>query len=139
MSKKEFKVKVAILFGYNGQGFHGLQKAKNVPTVESHLEEALHSAGFITDRNFGNLKKSGWSRGSRTDKGVHAAVNCISCKLSIPVSYVTEGFPTGEIWNHSVKLRFIEFMISLDLKFVFEPLNLSKTISSRISNIKGGG
>ena len=124
MSKKEFKVKVAILFGYNGQGFHGLQKAENVPTVESHLEEALHSAGFITDRNFGNLKKSGWSRGSRTDKGVHAAVNCISCKLIIPVSYVTEGFPTGAIFNISDRLRYIELTKSLEFEVCIRILEL---------------
>lgn len=72
MLSKKMKIRVAILFGYNGRAFHGSQKAVNVPTVEGALERAIYEAGFISDLNFGNLNKIGWSRGSWTDKGVHA-------------------------------------------------------------------
>ena len=35
-----------------------------------------------------NLKKSGWSRAARTDKGVHAIANFINCKLQITKDYL---------------------------------------------------
>lgn len=50
-------------------------------TVEGELEKALHNKKFISDCNFGKLQKSSWSRASRTDKKVSAAMNVISCKL----------------------------------------------------------
>jgi tRNA pseudouridine38-40 synthase len=83
--KKAFKLKVAILFGYNGTKFHGLQKvaASHLPTVEGALEKALFDVGLIPEHNFGTLQKSGWGRGSRTDKGVHASVNTVKCKIVV--------------------------------------------------------
>jgi tRNA pseudouridine(38-40) synthase len=85
---KPFKVKLGIFFGYNGKGYHGLQYVKNLATIEGELEQAIHSAGMLTDANFRNMKKSGWSRGSRTDKGVHAALNCVSVKLHLKQEYI---------------------------------------------------
>ena len=41
-------------------------------TIEHALETAIHAAGGIADSNFGDLHKVGWSRSSRTDKGVHS-------------------------------------------------------------------
>jgi len=43
--------------------------------VEDVLQAALDAAGCILPSNFGNLQKIGWSRSSRTDKGVHALAN----------------------------------------------------------------
>lgn len=89
--KNYFKQKIALFFGYNGTAYHGLQKQKDLKektTVESCLEIALHEAGFITESNFGDLKKNAWQRCSRTDKGVHAAYNGINCKLNILDSFV---------------------------------------------------
>ena len=37
-----------------------------------------------------NLKKSGWSRAARTDKGVHAIANFINCKLQITKDYLED-------------------------------------------------
>ncbi|PFH33754.1 hypothetical protein BESB_079700 [Besnoitia besnoiti] len=159
-SPKVPKKKYALLFGYNGEGFHGLQKqlqpletllalqrelstgafaatplvdedatagdeveetdapdiftpregtseaapepastaaAKEaatatsaassavVPlrTVEGVLEEALLAAGGIAACHVGCLQKLQWSRAARTDRGVHAACNVISLKLSL--------------------------------------------------------
>ena len=50
-------------------------------TAEHKLEEALHKAGAISDDNRGTLQKISWSRSGRTDKGVHALGQVISCKL----------------------------------------------------------
>ena len=55
------------------------------------LERALHNAGMLSEDNFGDLKKIGWSRASRTDKGVHAAANGISCKVNIRENVLEEG------------------------------------------------
>lgn len=38
--------------------------------VEKELETAIFKAGGIRESNLGDLEKIGWSRSSRTDKGV---------------------------------------------------------------------
>jgi len=55
-----------------------------VGTVEGELENTLHRLGFISDFNFGDLKKIGFGRATRTDKGVHALLNVFSAKLLMP-------------------------------------------------------
>lgn len=57
-------------------------------TVESCLEIALREAGLISECNFGELKKNGWQRCSRTDKGVHAVYNGVNCKINIHDRYI---------------------------------------------------
>jgi tRNA pseudouridine38-40 synthase len=81
MSKK----KVAVVFGYNGSNFFGSQiQSGSCRTVESELESALFQAGLISESNHGNLHKVGWSRVSRTDRGVHAKTTVISMKMQWP-------------------------------------------------------
>jgi tRNA pseudouridine(38-40) synthase len=55
-----------------------------VRTVEGELEKTLYKLGFINDFNYGDLKKIGFSRATRTDKGVHALLNVFSGKLLMP-------------------------------------------------------
>jgi tRNA pseudouridine38-40 synthase len=52
-----------------------------VRTVEGEIEDALHKMGVIADFNFGDLKKIGFNRATRTDKRVHALQNVFSCKV----------------------------------------------------------
>ena len=47
------------------------------------MERVLFELKYIRDYNYGDLKKIGWGRGSRTDKKVHALQNCFTCKLHI--------------------------------------------------------
>jgi len=61
-----------MITGYNGSNFSGSQKNKDVRTVEDQIEKALFRMGSISEFNFGDLKKIGWSRATRTDKSVHA-------------------------------------------------------------------
>ncbi|KAL0039788.1 hypothetical protein WJX77_008016 [Trebouxia sp. C0004] len=77
------KRKVAIFVAYVGSAFRGLQIQRDQPggTVEDVLQAALDAAGCILPSNFGNLQKIGWSRSSRTDKGVHALANVVAMKL----------------------------------------------------------
>ena len=66
------KVRIAMIVGYNGSDFCGSQKNKNVRTVEEQIEDALLDMNVINKLNYGDLKKIGWSRATRTDKSVHA-------------------------------------------------------------------
>ncbi len=96
-SIRKKKIRVGIIFGYNGRIFHGSQKAAGVITVEEQLEKAIFDAGLVSESNFGNLNKMGWNRASRTDKGVHAAQNVVKCNLEVGDEFFNkEKMSTGE-------------------------------------------
>nr|CCA24877.1 tRNA pseudouridine synthase putative [Albugo laibachii Nc14] len=67
---------------YCGEKYSGMQLNEGVATIEAELERALFQAGGISDANYGFLQKIGWSRAARTDKGVHAAGQLVTAKLS---------------------------------------------------------
>lgn len=75
------KKKVALMIGYDGAKYHGLQRNPDVETVSDALERALHAAGAISDDNLGFLEKIKWQVAARTDRGVSAAGNLVSAKL----------------------------------------------------------
>jgi tRNA U38,U39,U40 pseudouridine synthase TruA len=75
----------AVVFGYVGEAYQGLQKNPGARTIEEALETALFRAGGITPENYGSLAKVGWNRAARTDKGVHAAAQVISLLLHLRV------------------------------------------------------
>ena len=79
------KKKYAVIFGYCGAGYCGLQHNSDPthPTVEHFLLVALHKAHLIADENLKGVwqQKIAWQRASRTDKGVHALRNVLSVKL----------------------------------------------------------
>jgi tRNA pseudouridine38-40 synthase len=84
------KQKVALLFGYVGTGYHGLQWTTEFPTIEKALEEAIYKNGNILDSNYGDIKRVKWVRSSRTDKGVHALANVVSLFMELPPSTFEE-------------------------------------------------
>lgn len=73
------------MIGYCGTGYNGMQIQNNpdVKTIEGELFLAFLKAGAISPENGDDLKKNGFMRAARTDKGVHAAGNVISAKLII--------------------------------------------------------
>ncbi|OAP58240.1 tRNA pseudouridine(38-40) synthase, variant [Fonsecaea erecta] len=77
------KKKVAVLIGYAGTGYKGMQLAHDQKTIEGDLFQAFVAAGAISKANADDPKKSSFVRCARTDKGVHAAGNVISLKLII--------------------------------------------------------
>ncbi|EQC35583.1 hypothetical protein SDRG_06872 [Saprolegnia diclina VS20] len=89
---KKRKVKVALVSGYLGTGYHGvqLQDTNGVPTVENEVRAALFKAGCILESNLADLSKIGWSRSSRTDKGVHASCIVFSAKLLVDSDSIDE-------------------------------------------------
>ncbi|KGK37995.1 tRNA pseudouridine(38-40) synthase [Pichia kudriavzevii] len=77
------KRKVAVMVGYCGTGYHGMQLNPPNKTIEGELFDAFVKAGAISRNNSNDLKKNGFMRAARTDKGVHAAGNVISLKMII--------------------------------------------------------
>ena len=77
------KKKVAVLIGYAGTGYRGMQLAHDQKTIEGDLFQAFVAAGAISKANADDPKKSSFVRCARTDKGVHAAGNVISLKLIV--------------------------------------------------------
>ncbi|KIY00402.1 uncharacterized protein Z520_04087 [Fonsecaea multimorphosa CBS 102226] len=77
------KKKVAVLIGYAGTGYKGMQLAHDQKTIEGDLFQAFVAAGAISKNNADDPKKSSFVRCARTDKGVHAAGNVISLKLIV--------------------------------------------------------
>ncbi|CCI42773.1 unnamed protein product [Albugo candida] len=75
------KRRVAIVAGYNGSGYHGVQLNPNVPTIENELRKAMFQIGALRESNYQDLNKIDWSRSSRTDKGVHASTIVFAGKL----------------------------------------------------------
>lgn len=84
------KRKVAVLIGYAGTGYKGMQINHNEKTIEGDLFAAFVAAGAIQKRNADDPKKSSFVRCARTDKGVHAAGNVISLKLTIEEPNIVE-------------------------------------------------
>ncbi|KAK6203310.1 pseudouridine synthase [Scheffersomyces amazonensis] len=84
-SERKPKKKVAVMIGYCGTGYNGmqLQNDPKIPTIERDIYEAMARAGAISPENAVDIKKSSFMRAARTDKGVHAAGNVISLKMII--------------------------------------------------------
>lgn len=100
------KRKVAVMLGYCGTGYCGMQYNPPNPTIEGTLFKAFGEAGAISQDNAKDLKKNGFMRAARTDKGVHAGGNLISVKLIIEdpniKDEINEHLPEGiRVWGIS--------------------------------------
>ncbi|KAJ5261000.1 TRNA pseudouridine synthase [Penicillium angulare] len=77
------KKKVALMLGYSGTGYYGMQLNENQKTIEGDLFSALVASGAVSKANASDPKKSSFVRCARTDKGVHAAGNVVSLKMIV--------------------------------------------------------
>ncbi|KDE04521.1 hypothetical protein MVLG_05087 [Microbotryum lychnidis-dioicae p1A1 Lamole] len=104
------KKKVAVFFGYNGQGYKGSQINPGEATTEGELWQAFIKAGCVSADNADDYRKVSLQRAARTDAGVHAAVNIITLKLILapadkPEEQRVEDWinsllpPTIRVWN----------------------------------------
>lgn len=98
------KRKVAVMIGYNGSGYRGMQLDHRQKTIEGDLFQAFVKAKAISKVNADDPKKSSFVRCARTDKGVHAAGNVISLKLIIEdpniVAKINENLPRQiHVWG----------------------------------------
>ncbi|KAH9411609.1 putative tRNA pseudouridine synthase [Ordospora pajunii] len=80
------KIRVGLLLGYNGSAYHGLQLNNDLHTIEKTIAQCLLSTGAITQQNAEDPRKIHIKSSSRTDKGVHAAFNLVSVKISVPIT-----------------------------------------------------
>jgi tRNA pseudouridine38-40 synthase len=99
------KRKVAVLIGYAGSGYKGMQINAQEKTIEGDLFKAFIKAGAISKANADDPKKSSLVRCARTDKGVHAAGNVISLKLIVEdpdvVQKINEHLPPQiRVWGY---------------------------------------
>ncbi|KLU90263.1 tRNA pseudouridine synthase 1 [Magnaporthiopsis poae ATCC 64411] len=79
--EKRPKRKVAVLMGYAGTGYKGMQINHQEKTIEGDLFRAFVEAGAISKANASDPRKVSLMRCARTDKGVHAASNVVSLKV----------------------------------------------------------
>ena len=84
------KRKVAVMIGYSGTGFKGMQISPTEETIEGELFKAFVKAGAIGKANADDPRKASLVRCARTDKGVHAAGNMISLKLIVEDENIVE-------------------------------------------------
>ncbi|XP_060806019.1 pseudouridylate synthase 1 homolog isoform X2 [Amyelois transitella] len=75
--------KVALLLGYCGVDYFGMQRNPGVQTIEEDLFKALLDAKYITEDDFKSQQNIQFQRSSRTDKGVSAARQVVSLKLPL--------------------------------------------------------
>ncbi|KAI9332144.1 pseudouridine synthase [Zopfochytrium polystomum] len=75
------KKKCAILFGYCGTGYQGLQINANCRSIEAELFKAFETTGAVSSENIVDPYKFDFTRCARTDKGVHAAGQLVALKL----------------------------------------------------------
>ncbi|KAF8062046.1 TMN7 [Scenedesmus sp. PABB004] len=103
-AKKLVKRNVALHVGYVGSAYTGLQANRELPhlaTIEGVLERALLAAGLISEANFGDFRKTKWSRSSRTDKGVHSLATVIGLRVMVDeASYI--GDPEGICYARAI-------------------------------------
>ncbi|CAN6280444.1 unnamed protein product [Urochloa humidicola] len=75
--------KVAILLGYCGAGYQGMQKNPGARAIEGDLEEALYQAAAVPDADRAAPRRYDWARAARTDKGVSAAAQVVSGRFYV--------------------------------------------------------
>ncbi|KAK5647427.1 hypothetical protein RI129_002319 [Pyrocoelia pectoralis] len=87
--------KYAMLLGYSGVNYYGMQRNPSMPTVEEDLFKALLKAELITQEAFDQIQTIQFQRAARTDKGVSAARQVVSIKLpeEVSISKVNDGLP----------------------------------------------
>lgn len=87
-AQKISKRKYALLIGYCGEGYFGLQrngKVRNndLRTIEDEIVDGLVKVNAITQEHSDEMYKMSFQRAARTDKGVSAAANLISLKMQL--------------------------------------------------------
>ncbi|KAJ6180203.1 hypothetical protein N7519_010664 [Penicillium mononematosum] len=99
--------KVALLMGYSGTGYSGMQLNEQQRTIEGDLFTALVNVGAVSKANAADPKKSSFVRCARTDKGVHAAGNVVSLKMIVEDEDIIQKInaelsPQIRVWGYEV-------------------------------------
>ncbi|PIA17987.1 pseudouridine synthase [Coemansia reversa NRRL 1564] len=84
------KRRAALLIGFCGSDYQGMQANEGARTIEGELFKALCEAGAVSADNSTDQKKVQLQRAARTDKGVHAAGQVVSLKMIIEDPMIVE-------------------------------------------------
>ncbi|ORD94136.1 PUS1 [Enterospora canceri] len=76
------KRKIALIWGYSGVGYAGLQFNKDSNTLERRIIGVLAGLGYISEANSESATKVHMKSASRTDKGVGAVFNVTTMKIN---------------------------------------------------------
>ncbi|KAJ8686283.1 hypothetical protein QAD02_022077 [Eretmocerus hayati] len=71
----------AMMLGYFGKNYYGMQRNPGMKTIEEDLIQALLKADLITSDAFETIQNINFQRAARTDKGVSAVRQVVSLKL----------------------------------------------------------
>lgn len=87
--------KYALLMGYSGAEYYGMQRNPNTKTIEEDLFKALLECKFINEDCYKQVQNMQFQRAARTDKGVSAARQVVSMKLGedLEIGKVNEHLP----------------------------------------------
>lgn len=81
--------KYALLLGYSGVNYFGMQRNPGMKTIEEDLHIALHKCKLIDDIAFNQIQNIQFQRAARTDKGVSAVRQVCSLKLRKLLNHLT--------------------------------------------------
>ncbi|GJQ87875.1 hypothetical protein Trydic_g1146 [Trypoxylus dichotomus] len=73
--------KYALLLGYSGVDYYGMQRNPTMKTIEEELFKVLLTTDLINEEAFNQIQTIHYQRAARTDKGVSAARQVVSIKL----------------------------------------------------------
>ncbi|CAH1159409.1 unnamed protein product [Phaedon cochleariae] len=73
--------KFALLMGYSGAEYYGMQRNPNTRTIEEDLFKALLKTELINEECYTQVQNMQFQRAARTDKGVSAVRQIVSLKL----------------------------------------------------------
>lgn len=79
--KRIKKNNCAMLLGYLGANYFGMQKNDGVKTIEEELFRALLEINLINEENYKTIQTVNFQRAARTDKYVSAAGQIVNLKL----------------------------------------------------------
>lgn len=87
--------KFALLMGYSGSNYYGMQRNPQTATIEEELFTALLKSEHINEENFNQVQTMQFQRAARTDKGVSAVRQVCSMKLreTLDIAKINEHLP----------------------------------------------
>ncbi|XP_058797806.1 pseudouridylate synthase 1 homolog [Phymastichus coffea] len=75
------KKNCAMMLGYLGKDYYGMQRNPGMNTIEEELIKAMFKAKLINSEAFETIQSIHFQRAARTDKGVSAVRQVVSLKL----------------------------------------------------------
>lgn len=83
------KKTVALLIGFLGSKYRGMQMNQDSNTIQAQIELALFRAGFISKNNFGFPQKYAWSNSARVSFLPFEIIIITMLYLSLPINLKT--------------------------------------------------